>query len=187
VRRATTTRAAVLAVGIVLIGAGQTGGALAAARDRGNTFSGSCKVSGTAVWDPAITNTAQASTQGVRATGTCSGTFTGRNGRAHQLNNAPVGWQTTEYTSDASCGAETDSGSGKITFQYGTIRFTISETRVIAGAAFTLKGAEGGSAAGQANVSPSADPVAMTEACAGAGLREAPTDIQAITTPSISG
>jgi hypothetical protein len=187
VRRATTTRAAAFAVGIALIGAGQAGADRAAAKHRANTFSGSCKLSGTATWDPPMTNTPQAATQRVQATGTCSGTFNGRNGRARQLNNAPVTWQTTEYTPDVSCSAETDSGSGKVTFQYGTIRFTIAETRVTAGAAFTLKGAEGGSATGEANISPSADPVAITEACGGAGLTAAPTDIQATTTPSISG
>ena len=40
---------------------------------------------------------------------------------------------------------------------------------------------------GQANISPSADPVAIAQACAGAGLTEAPVDIQVSTTPSISG
>jgi hypothetical protein len=82
---------------------------------------------------------------------------------------------------------QTLSGTGKVTFQYGTVRFTISEKTVGPIAAFTLKGAQGGSAAGQANISPSADPVALTEACAGAGIAEAPVDIQATSTPSISG
>jgi hypothetical protein len=180
-------RAAAFAVGIFLIGAGQVGVDQAAASDGANSFSGSCKLSGTATWDPPITNTPQASTQRVRATGTCSGTFTGPNGQARQLNNASVSWQTTLYAPAASCSAETDSGSGKVTFQYGTIRFTISETRVGPVSAFTLKGGEGGSAAGQANVSPSADPVAITQACGGAGLTGAPADLQVTTTPSISG
>lgn len=186
-RRATTVRTAAFAVGIILIGAGQAGVGRAAARDRANTFTGSCKLSGTAVFDPPLTNTAQAGTQRVQATGTCSGTFTARDGQAHQLNDALVGWQTTEYTSGASCTAGTLSGSGKVTFQYGTITFTISETTVGPVAAFTLKGTQGGSAAGQANISPSADPVALTQACAGAGITEAPVDIQVSTTPSISG
>ena len=186
-RRATTLRAAAFAVGIVLIGTGQAGIGRAAAREGANTFSGSCKISGTAVFDPPLTNTAQAGTQRVQATGTCSGTFTGRHGRTHQLNNAPVSWQTTEYTSGASCTAGTLSGSGEVTFQYGTISFTISENTVGPVAAFTLNGTHGGSAAGQANISPSADPVAIAQACAGAGLTEAPVDIQVGTTPSISG
>ena len=186
-RRATTLRAAAFAVGIALIGTGQAGIGRAAARERANTFSGDCDVSGTAVFDPPLTNTAQAGTQRVQATGTCSGTFTDSNGRTHQLNDAPVSWQTTEYTPDASCSAGTDSGTGKISFQYGTIRFTISETTGPGVAAFTLKGTHGGSAAGQANISPSADPVAIAQACAGAGLTEAPVDIQVSTTPSISG
>lgn len=185
--RIATTRAAALALGIVLIGAGQASADRAAPSHDANTFSGSCKFSGTAAFDPPLTNTQQAGTQQVQATGTCSGTFTGRNGRAHQLNDAPVSWQTTEYTPDGSCAAGTDSGSGKITFEYGTIGFTISENTVGPVAVFTLKGALGGSAAGQANISPSADPVALTQACAGAGITEAPVDVQATTTPSISG
>jgi hypothetical protein len=186
-RRATTLRTAAFVVGIVLVGVGQAGIGRAAARERANTFDGSCKVSGTSVFDPPLTNTAQAGTQRVEATGTCSGMFTGRHGRVRQLNNAPVSWQTTEYTSGASCTAGTLSGSGKVTFQYGTISFTISENTVGPVAVFTLTGAQGGSAAGQANISPSADPVALTEACAGAGIAEAPVDIQMSTTPSISG
>src|SRR5947209_8355801 len=98
VRRQTTMRAATLAVGIVLIGAGHAGADRAAASGGANTFSGSCKLSGTATWDPPMTNTPQAATQRVQATGTCSGTFTDPSGRARQLNNAPVSWQTTEYT-----------------------------------------------------------------------------------------
>jgi hypothetical protein len=180
-------RAAALALGIVLSGAGQAGVERAAASDHATTFSGSCKLSGTAVFDPPLTNTPQAAMQRVQATGTCSGTFTTRNGRVHQLNDAPVSWQTTEYTPDASCSAGTDTGSGKIAFRYGTIRFNISETSGPGVAAFTLKGAEGGSAGGQANIRPTADPVAIAQACAGAGLAEAPVDIQVSTTPSISG
>jgi hypothetical protein len=187
VRRITTTRAAALGVGIVLIVAGQASIDRAVASERAKTFSGSCKFSGTAVFDPPLTNTVQAGSQRVQAKGTCSGTFTARNGQAHQLNDAPVRWQTTEYTTGASCTAGSDSGHGKISFRNGTIRFTISETSGPGVAAFTLKGAKGGSAAGQANISPSADPVAITEACAGAGLTEAPVDIQVSTTPSMSG
>src|SRR5947209_11564876 len=183
-RAPTTIRAAAFAAGNVLIGAGQAGIGRAAARDHASTFSGSCKVSGTAVFDPPLSNTAQPGTQSVQATGTCSGTFAARNGRAHQLNNAPVSWQTTEYSPDASCSAGAASGTGQITFSYGTIRFTISETTGPGVAAFTLKGAQGGSAVGQANISPSANPVVLAQECAGAGFTEAPVDIQVSTTTS---
>ena len=180
-------RAAALALGIVLICAGHASAHRAAPNHAANTFSGSCTLSGTSTFDPPLTNTQQAGTQQVQATGTCSGTFTGRHGPARRLNNAPVSWQTMEYTSGASCASGTLSGTGKITFRYGTISFAISENTVGPGAAFTLKGAKGGSAAGQANISPTADPVALTEACAGTGIAEAPVDIQTTTTPSISG
>lgn len=123
----------------------------------------------------------------MQATGTCSGTFIAPNGRAHKLNNAVVGWQTTEYSPVASCTAGTDAGTGEIAFQYGTISSAISETTVGPIAVFTLEGAEAGSAAGQANINPSVGPVAAVQACAGAGLAEAPVDVQVATTPSISG
>jgi hypothetical protein len=180
-------RAAALAVGIVLIGAGQASADRAAPSHDANTFSGSCKLSGTTDFDPPLTNTPQPGTWPEQATGTCSGTFAGPGGPARQLSNAPVSWQSTESTTDASCSHGTLSGSGKLIFQYGTISFTMSETTVGPSAAFTLKGTQGGSAAGQANISPSADPVAITAACAGAGLTEAPVDFQMTTTPSISG
>ncbi len=185
--RTTRTRAAALALGIVLICVGQARADRAAPGHDANTFSGSCKLSGTAVFDPPLTSTAQAATWHVEATGTCSGTFTGHNGRAHQLNDSRVSWHTTETTAGTSCIAGTNSGSGKITFQYGTIRITISETTGPGVAAFTLQGAAGGSGAGQVNISPSANPVAITQACAGAGISEAPVDIQVVTTPAISG
>lgn len=121
---------------------------------RGKYLQRSCTLSGTVAFQPPLTNTPQSVTQFARATGTCSGTFIGGNGQTHQLNSAPVSYRATEYASGASCNAGTDSGSGTIIFPDGTIKFTISETRVSGGVAVTLKGAAGGSAVGQANISP---------------------------------
>jgi hypothetical protein len=186
-RRAMTARATVVAAGLALVGTAQAGAERAAAGHGADTFSGSCKLSGTVAFIPPLTNTPRRLTQHARARGTCSGSFTDRHGRQHQLNNAPVRYRATEYAPSASCDAGIDTGRGKITFRYGSIRFAISETRVGPSAVVTLHGAKGGSAAGHANVSPSANPLTVTEACAGKGLKKAPIDAQAATTPSISG
>jgi hypothetical protein len=72
-------------------------------------------------------------------------------------------------------------------FPDGQIKFTISETRAGPVVTATAQGAAGGSAAGEGNISPSADPVAIAQACAAAGLKQAPIDIRIATTPSMSG
>jgi hypothetical protein len=72
-------------------------------------------------------------------------------------------------------------------FRSGTLRFALSETRVGGIAALSLAGARGGSATGVASVSTEANPVQIAEACAGAGLHEAPLDINIQTTPTMSG
>lgn len=184
--RRPTLRSALLAIGIMLLGAAPAG-AKHAVRHRANTFSGSCELSGTITFTPPLTNTAQDITQHADALGTCSGTFTGRSGRRHQLINAPVSYQAVEFAPGASCDGGADSGNGTLTFPYGSIGFTISETRVVVAALVTLKGDRGGSAAGQANVSPTGNPEQQLAACGSSGLSQAPFDARAATTPSISG
>lgn len=179
-------RTPALAVSILLL-ATAPAGASGAAGHGANTFSGSCVLSGQVRFSPSMTNTPRRIVQHATAIGTCSGSFTSRNGQTHQLHNAGVRYHATEYSKSATCNLETDMGQGSIAFAYGTIRFTISETRVSAIAAVSLKGAKGGSAKGQANVSSSANPVAIIQACGGAGLAKAPIQAHATTTPSISG
>jgi hypothetical protein len=95
-RRAIASSAATIGAAVMLIAAaGQASADRAAPSHDANTFSGSCKISGTVAFDPRLTNTPQATTQQVQATGTCSGTFTGPNGQAHQLNDASVRYQAT--------------------------------------------------------------------------------------------
>src|SRR5437588_3384959 len=89
--------AATIGAAVVLIAAGQASAHRAGPSDDANTFNGSCNLSGSVAFVPPLTNTPQALTQYARATGTCSGTFVGRNGRTHQLNSAPVSYQATEY------------------------------------------------------------------------------------------
>ena len=67
------------------------------------------------------------------------------------------------------------------------MKFTISETRAGPLVTATAQGANGGSAIGEGNVSPTANPVTIAQECGGAGLIRAPIDIRLRTTPSISG
>lgn len=152
-----------------------------------STFSGSCQLTGSVSFQPALTNSPRSVRQYARASGACSGTFTDRSGRTHQLSSAPATYQASEQASGATCGGGTDSGTGVLGFPYGSVSFSISEVR--AGPAVTARaqGADGGSAAGQGNVSPSESPVTVLQACAGSGLSQAPIDIRLSTTPSISG
>jgi hypothetical protein len=181
-------RALALVTLLVLVGAGEAGARRARVARGANTFTGSCQLSGTIAFIPPLTSTPQNVTQQVQASGTCWGQFVGRKGHAHLLNNAPVTYQATEYAPGATCDGGSDNGSGTITFPYGSIKFTISETRIVAVALVTMKGDKGGSAAGQANVSPTANPQQVLTACGSAtGLTQAPFDARAATTPSISG
>lgn len=152
-----------------------------------NTFNGSCQLSGTVAFTPPVTNSPHPFTQHARARGMCSGSFTDRSGRTHHLNNARVRYRAVERASSGTCNGGTDAGTGVITFPEGRISFRISETRASAVVAVMLRGARGGSAAGQANVSSSANPVAIIQACGSDGLKSAPIQARAVTTPSISG
>jgi hypothetical protein len=121
------------------------------------------------------------------ASGVCSGTFTDASGHAHQLSSAPGTYAASEVAPGATCGGGTDTGTGALGFTYGEVRFTISEARAGPVVTATAQGAKGGSAAGQGNVNQSANPVTVAQACAGAGLAQAPIDIRISTTPSMSG
>jgi hypothetical protein len=165
------------------------GGAPASGKDGdgASTFSGSCQFSGSVVFQPAMTNDPQAVEQRVRAPGACSGTFVDGRGHTHQLSDAPVTFFESSEGENASCLAGTATGSGALQFQYGTIRFGFSETRVSGSVVGSATGAKSGSAHGVGGVSPSEDPAAIAEQCAGSGLKRVNVDVLVTTTPSISG
>lgn len=143
-----------------------------AAAGKAQTFTGTCQLSGTVRFEPALTNSPQTVTQVVRATGTCSG--------------APATYVASELAPRATCGGGTDTGSGQLALRGGKIGFTISEVRAGPVVTATANGEAGGSAAGQGNISPGASPVSVVQACGGTGLSEAPIDIR-LASPSISG
>lgn len=159
----------------------------ASARARGPlTFAGTCSLSGTLVQDPPLTAVPTAGTAVARATGTCSGTLTDRRGRTHQLDAARARY-VAHATGTLSCGGGTAAGHGMLTVRGRRIRFGFEELRGPGAAAIRLTGSRGGSATGEAAASPSEDPAAIAQACAGPGLRSVRLDANIATTPSISG
>jgi hypothetical protein len=150
------------------------------------SFSGTCQLSGHVRFKPAMTNSPQNGRVRVRLRGECSGTLTGGGGRARSISDEAVKSRARSHGLE-SCAAGRGSGSGYLTFGDHRVQFTYEEVR--AGPALTLRaaGASGGSAIVQGNVSPNADPTAITRACGGAGVRRAPVDVRFATTPAISG
>jgi hypothetical protein len=162
------------------------GPAPAAQKDHALTFSGSCQLSGSVRFKPALTNSPQDGQVYGALRGQCSGTLTGASGHARSLNDRAVKVRGGSHGLE-SCEAGRGTGAGYVAFGHRRLRFTYKEVR--GGPALILKadGAKGGSAVAQGNVSPSADPLAITRACGGAGLRRAPVDVRLATSPAISG
>jgi polyvinyl alcohol dehydrogenase (cytochrome) len=152
-----------------------------------STFTGDCQLSGSVSFRPALTSTPQSVSQAASASGECSGTFTDRHGRTHQLSRAPSAYRASEQANSATCGGGTDAGAGVLRLPYGEVRFSISETRAGPLVTATAQGSNGGSAIGEGNISPSANPVTIAQACGGTGLALAPIDIRLRTTPTMSG
>ena len=123
----------------------------------------------------------------VTASGTCSGTLTGRNGQTSQLSNAPVQYRASEVGPAESCAGDPNAtGRGELVFSAGALRFSVVENRVSGQAALSYTGRTGGSAAGVAYVS-SSDPAGLVEQCATTGITSAPVQIVFQSTPRISG
>jgi hypothetical protein len=174
-----------LAMGLaaVLIAAAPTG----AARVAAGTFDGSCAIAVTVSFDPALTNAPQTIDQSVRGTGICTGTFTDRSGRSHELTDAPIGYYSFSRAENSTCLEGLNSGSGALTFRYGKLRFAFTERRAVAFPTLEYHGLVGGSAFGFGHPAPGADPVAAAQACGGDGLKSFDVEGQLQTTPTISG
>jgi hypothetical protein len=186
VRRTTKIRATAFAIAIVLIGAGQAGVDRAAARDRANTFSGSCQLSGTSRFTPPLTSTPVQGADHTTVSGPCSGSFTDRLGRTHDLGGATVRFFAI-VQGVSSCETGLVTGSGFLTFPWGRLAFTVREPRGPGFSALEFTGRRGGSASGTAMVSPSENPVQLSEECAGAGIKSVAVQLTFATTPTMSG
>src|SRR3954452_3124268 len=157
------------------------------ARDAGkaNTFSGSCQMSGTVRFEPAMTNQPQDGRVYATAKGPCSGTLTDSKGTAHSLDGYTAR-AVAESHGTESCGAGQGSGTGTLVFGSRQVRFAYDEVRTGPSLVLHVRGARSGDGLAQGNVSPSADPVATLQACGAGGLTQAPIDLR-LATPGITG
>jgi hypothetical protein len=151
------------------------------------TFDGQCQLSGTVSFSPRMTTTPGIVRNYPSATGTCSGSLRGRDGKTVQLSNAAVRYRALEVGTQESCGSNLNaSGSGVLLFNAGPVRFRIVENRVSGTAALSFTGAHGGSATAVANVN-TPNPPGLLEQCAMGGVASVPVQLVIRTTPSISG
>lgn len=151
-----------------------------------NTFAGSCQFTGKVEFQPPLTDTPQQGRDTAAASGPCSGSFTDRHGRIHELDGS-----TVEYVARdeglTSCGEGLSSGGGMLLFPWGRIAYALTEARGPGGGTLQLSGRRGGSASGTATVSQSENPVQISQQCAGPGLKSVAVNIAIATTPTISG
>lgn len=159
----------------------------ASAKKGANSFSGQCDISGVVSFEPALTNSPQPVSQRAEASATCSGAFTDRRGRTHQLSGSPMSFSESSQATGASCAEGTSTGTAVLQFRYGKIQAGFREVRVGAVATITLTGDRGGSATALVNVSTTENPIDILLRCAGPGLDSVRIDAHAATTPSIAG
>ena len=159
----------------------------ASADKRANSFSGQCDIAGEVSFDPALTNSPQWVSQQAQASGTCSGEFTDRKGRTHQLSASPMSFSESSEAPSASCAGGTATGRAILQFRFGKISAGFQELRAGGGALIRLTGDRGGSATAVVNVSTSENPIGSLLRCAGPGLDSVTIEAHAATTPSISG
>ncbi|MFN2616091.1 MAG: hypothetical protein ABR581_03080 [Thermoleophilaceae bacterium] len=174
---ARTARSIWLAAGVTAVVA-STGLAPADAKERLDSFAGSCSVQGTTHFSPPATNTLQRLTTVYDASGTCSGTLDGR-----QVSDAPVQMHNVG-DADGSCPyAHTIApGQGSITFADGTtIRYSFEFTSVATEVYLTMKGERSGSATAHASFLTQRTPPDVTVKCGGEGVSEVPMDLSLIT------
>jgi hypothetical protein len=150
------------------------------------SFAGNCQMSGVVRFDPAMTNTPQQGRVDGQATGSCTGTLTGPNGQSQSVSGETVD-ATVQSQGLESCEAGQAAGTGFLDFSGRRLYFTYDELRTGPAFTFTINGARSGSASLMGNVSPSANPVAIAQACGSTGLTQAPVDVRISTTPAISG
>lgn len=175
---------------VALLAAGVAVGpapSLAAGSSRALTFSGQCQFTGTSSFSSAVTLTPSPRRNDVAATGTCTGTLTGPDGRTTSLSDAAVQYQASEFGTAESCEADPNAtGRGELIFHEGALAFSVDENRLSGQASLAYRGRSGGSASGVAAVN-SSNPAALLEQCATSGITSAPVQIVFQTTPSISG
>jgi hypothetical protein len=157
---------------------------LAAATAHATTFSGTCQLSGTVMYSPAITIVPHTGLDVAWGTGTCSGALITNRRHRRILSSAPVTIRERHHGL-IWCMGGASTGTGVLDFTYSRIDFQLAEQRGPGIAVLELTGARGGRALGTAAVDPRSAESAAQQ-CAGSGLTTAPIS-WTIASPSISG
>jgi hypothetical protein len=165
-------RATGILVGALVALAIPAGVSAKARHHRPASFDGSCEFVGPVKFTPPMTNNPQPISQYANAPGTCTGTFVDREGRSHQLNDAPARDRAHSSGDTVSCAFGLASGAGTLSFPYGVIAFTMHEYRPGATPLIEFDGRAGGQAWMPVTPAQGSDPVAAAQACSGAGLSE---------------
>jgi hypothetical protein len=148
------------------------------------SFDGVCEMSGTIQHRPPLTGVPRPTAIRGSFSGTCSGTFTDRDGKTYQLDGAPTDYRVRDAGGDLSCLGGTATGTGSLLFGRGqAIEFSLTERRPAPGVAIvSLEGADGGSATVFGTVSPSEDLAELNERCNGSGVRFLRGDLRIVST-----
>jgi hypothetical protein len=149
--------------------------AAAGAKEKLDSFTGSCSLQGTSAFTPPATNSQQPLSVHYSGTGKCTGTLNGR-----QISDAPVSVDNRAHDVDGSCmrAKTTTPGQGSITFGDGTtIRYTFEFDFTGTEGEITLHGERSGTARGHGSFLTPRTPPDVVLQCAGAGAKEAPLDI----------
>jgi hypothetical protein len=150
----------------------------AVAKDKLDSFAGSCSFQGTVEFTPPATNTQQPLFFTYRANGTCSGTVDGRS-----VSNAPVKLFHSGH-SDGSClhANTTSPGQGEFTFAGGpTIPYTFEFQFIGTEGSFNFQGQRSGSATGTGSFLTQRTSPTSALQCGGAGIKTAPMDMSLMT------
>jgi hypothetical protein len=151
-----------------------------------STFSGECHFEGVVRFSPPLTNEPQPGRGEARAAGPCTGTWTDRRGRTHELDGDRVRYFAANQ-GEISCGGGTAEGGGYLRYRGDKLRFALTETRAAPAAELHLEGSEGGSADALARVSEDEDALEIAQKCSGPGLDRVGLVIDLLPTPGISG
>jgi hypothetical protein len=150
----------------------------AGAKERLDSFSGSCLFQGTVTFSPPATNSQQLLNVVYDATGTCTGTLNGG-----VVSSVPVRVHA-EVQSDGSClhASTIAPGQGAITFADGTtIRYTFEFDWVLSEGIQTFEGERSGSGSGHGTFLTQRSDPDIAAKCGGEGLAEAPMDLSLTT------
>jgi hypothetical protein len=153
----------------------------AGAKDKLNSFAGSCSFEATAHFSPPVTNTIQPLHVWGDGPGRCSGTL---NGQTVSAVPATIYNEWRKVAGSCQHAETTRPGHGAITFADGTaVSYSVEFYFPSPVGTFSFRGERSGTATGVGNLLPPRTSPDVAEKCAGEGLSEQPIDI-ALTTES---